>query len=208
MTKRAFSTLLLIAFLFLSACSSPQPTTSPPTGGEEIPATQAPSYPGPAAPAADSGYPGPAAIPKYDPYPGSETSQGLPTPSTYATSGPMPEPGPDSGVVTGKLLANGKPALNASLYLAEVSTDAQGKERVASYSQSDSPRAFVDPEGKFVFANIPPGRYGIVLDTVLAAYLLHDPNQDTPLLITVVAGKTTDLGDLNYDSLPMHIPDN
>ena len=86
--------------------------------------------------------------------------------------------------------------------MAAVSKDDQGVERIASYDRASSPRAYVDPNGRFVFADIPAGKYGLILDIVIDAYLLHDPDNNDQFLFTVTNGETTELGELDYELLP------
>jgi hypothetical protein len=152
-----------------------------------------------------------------------ETEPGYPAPLIPTIQSPYPEPDsspeivtdiidldtimdnltPGNGAVTGILLDNNRPRPNAIIYLADVITDEQGREMVASYDRSSSPRSDTDAVGRFVFTNVPPGRYGLILDTVISAYLLHFPNEDIPLLFTVVADELEDIGELDYDDLPL-----
>ncbi len=180
---RILTTISMISALFLLVSCSSSPTTPQ---SEESETT---AYP----------YPLPPQISDYSPYPEPQES---PTQSIQATDGPIPEPKSDSGVVTGLLLIKHAPATNAILYLAAVSKDDQGVERIASYDRSSSPRAYVDTNGRFVFADIPAGKYGVILDIVIDAYLLHDPESNDQFLFTVANGELTDLGELNYESLP------
>ncbi len=183
-------TIVLItwALCLLSACSS-SPTIPQSEEIKTSPEIETTAYP----------YPLPPQISDYSPYP---EPQEAPTISVEATNGPIPEPKSDSGVVTGLLLIERAPATNAILYLAAVSKDDQGVERIASYDRASSPRAYVDPNGRFVFADIPAGKYGLILDIVIDAYLLHDPDNNDQFLFTVTNGETTELGELDYESLP------
>jgi hypothetical protein len=110
----------------------------------------------------------------------------------------------DTGFVTGTLefleANDSKPVSNISLFLAEVLKDESGIPRVVSVNRADSPRAATDIKGQFVFSNIPPGEYGIVLDIVVKAYLLPEPGSDSDLLIQVEPGEIIDLGLLQYDA--------
>ena len=190
MTKRVALILAGVALLLVSACYAAQPTASPQAPDNSTSVVE---------PTKDSGYPGPG-LPLYDPYPG--VDNGETAPKLFATSGPAPAPSADAGVVIGKLLGNGQPATNTMLFLAEVQKDDAGTERVAAYDRATSPSAYVDAEGNFYFANIAPGRYGIVLDIVSASYLLNEPSSGAELLLTVTAGETIDLGILDYTDLP------
>ena len=148
----------------------------------------------------ESGYPPPVEIPTVAGYPEPNSDQ---SGEFYATPGPIPQASSSSGVVVGTILVNNEPIPNLTIYLAEVLVDGEGQERVASYDRVNSPRAFTDEEGQFVFVNIIPGKYGLVLDTVLSSYLLHLPQEDIALAINVAAGEVTSVELLNYDSLPL-----
>ncbi len=190
---------LLIAILLIgaSACASGSSSTPAPTQPPAIQPLHASAYP---EPGASSPYPYPNAgeTSNSTPYPGGSVIEGV------ATPGPIPAPGKDTGVITGRLLGDGKPAFDAILYLAEVKKDEKGQELMAALSILSSPRAYTDREGRFVFSNVPPGKYGLVLDTVMTEYLLHMPDKaGTELLFVAEAGQTTDLGDLDYKDLPV-----
>jgi len=184
--------IILTCGFFLAGCSGlPLPDLS----GTDVPVTTGP---------AGSGYPAPSEVPPPDdayPAPG-----GSDLAFNYATPGPVPTPKPGSGGVVGLILVNEKPVPDLMIYLAEVMVDDEGQERVASYDRSNSPRAYTNGEGQFVFSNIQPGRYGLILDTVLSSFLLFEPDGENPLLIEVKAGELVELGEINYDELP--IPEN
>lgn len=177
----------IVFILFLSACSSPTPvaTTTP----EETPPTEASA----------EAYPAPTVF--QDPaYPEPEDSA---SPQPVASPSPLPDPGLETGHVTGILLQSGEPAANAILYLAEVIADDQGEERVASYDRVNSPKSVTDNQGNFAFTDIPPGKYGLVLDVVVSAYLLLDPETGEQFLFTISGGEITDLGELDHEDLPI-----
>jgi hypothetical protein len=95
---------------------------------------------------------------------------------------------------------------NVTLYLAETIKDNTGREVVAAMDRVRSPRTVTDDQGRFVFPNISPGNYGLVLDYVFESYLLLKPDSQEALLIEVSAEKQIDLGTLLYDSLPLPQP--
>ena len=148
----------------------------------------------------DSGYPPPPVIPTIPGYPEPNAEQ---FDEIDATPGPIPQPSSSTGVIVGTIKVNNDPVPNLTIYLAEVLTDDVGIERVASYDRINSPRAFTNVDGQFVFSNIEPGNYGLVLDTVISAYLLHMPQEESAIIIAVDAGQQTDVEMLNYDSLPL-----
>lgn len=177
---------LLVLALVLSSCQ-PAPTPYLPTPAQ----TQVSGYPPPSNPVAQSAYPAPA----------DETQ-----PQSSVLSKPSPTPDPEAGSVSGRILRNNDPAVDITLYLAEVLKDSQGNELIASFSKADSPRTNTDAEGYFTFVNIAPGKYGLVLDTVVDSYLLHYPDNDKEIIIAVEKGKEVDIGELSYDSLPLPQP--
>jgi len=188
--------ILIILFIAVTACSNSSATAvsvaSPSPGVNPL-----------ITPDSDQGYPYPISAvqisPEGYPYPNSA----YPQPQLMATSGPVPQPSSDSGVITGILLLKGKPVIDVNVYLADLLKNDQGVESIASFDRTNSLRAFTDNEGRFVFANVKPGKYGLVLDMIVISYLLVYPNGNNTLIIQTEAGKTADLGKLNYSELPI-----
>lgn len=114
---------------------------------------------------------------------------------------------PGMGRVTGVLQVGARekpqPAKNALLYLAKTIKDSTGKDSVAALDRVHSPRTVTDNQGRFMFSNVPPGNYGLVLDIITNSFLLMKPGSEEALLIEVPAEKQVDLGTLLYDSLPL-----
>jgi hypothetical protein len=192
--------IILISFFLItsSACKS-NPAIHPPpqypyAGSDNpIPIGSTFPYPNNTTQILPTGYPGPNSA-----YP-----QPQPEPILMATSGPIPTPDENSGIVTGILLVNGEPVIDVNIYLADLVKDDQGNDLLASYGRANSPRAFTDGEGRFVFANIAPKKYGLILDVVLSSYLLSHPSGSGPIFILVEAGKVVNLGKLDYSELPL-----
>jgi hypothetical protein len=67
-----------------------------------------------------------------------------------------------------------------------------------SVDKMTAPRAQFDQEGKFIFTNVPPGKYSLVLDLIISTIVLKDPESGGDLLIDVVEGETVDMGTLVY----------
>lgn len=152
-------------------------------------------------------YPGgqmPAPVPQEQngsseyPWPGS------PEQPLAAVSLQIPEPEADSAVIVGILLEKGEPIFNATIYLAEVLQDSDtGEFQVASYSRERSPRAAVDQNGQFLFTDVKPGKYSLILDNFSNYFSLNEPAAaDQPLIFSAEAGQTIDLGKLDYEDLP------
>lgn len=96
-----------------------------------------------------------------------------------------------------------QPAKNALLYLAETIKDSSGIDSFAALDRINSPKTVSDDQGRFVFSNVPPGKYGLILDVITNSYLLMKPGSEEALLIEVSAEQQVDLGTLLYDSLPL-----
>lgn len=105
------------------------------------------------------------------------------------------------GTVKGVMLLKNVPVKDVTLYLARIIKDSQGRELAAGYERDSTLRSYSDQNGNFEIVNVPAGRYGLILDLVSTAYLLHDPGDQGSLIFTIDAGKTTDLGSLNYQEL-------
>lgn len=182
----SWSLALLVGLLLLTSCTTAQPTVS---------ATQAAAYP---YPGIDGGtYPMPVVT--ADPnYPGPEVDANLP---------PTPRPTQDAtlGSARGSIFNNGDPAEGAMLYLAEVIKSPEGVETVASYSRETSPYTNVEENGDFFFFNLKPGKYGLVLDTVVNAYLLNWPDKENqPIFFVAEAGKETEIEKLEFTDMPLN----
>jgi hypothetical protein len=143
----------------------------------------------------DSGYPSPSDVTSA--YPG----QSAPTPEGALSEMPDPErnlpaPDADSGSVGGFLIRveSGTyiPVMPQKLYLAKVLLDNQGRQSVIARN-ANSQQAELLPAGVFLFTNVPPGTYGLVLDIALAEFPALAENGQ-PLLIEVEAGQSLDLG--------------
>ena len=135
--------------------------------------------------------------------------------TTLSTSSPQDSenfaaPDPTKGSASGILmLENNQGAssvANAILYLAETLRGDSGEESLAAFDRVRSPRTQTDDQGRFVFMNVQPGKYGLVLDTVVNSYLLLWPGEQEAILIEISKGETVDLGTLTFDSLPLVAP--
>lgn len=116
-------------------------------------------------------------------------------------------PAPNAGSVKGviNIEQNGKylPLKNTDLYLATILMSPSGVTGVAGLDVSSDPRTSTNDKGAFLFQNIPAGKYGMILYLVTHAYLMNQTYKDASMIITVDAGKTTDLGDLKYNNFPI-----
>ncbi len=169
--------IIVLLMLVLSACqgqSPAEPTVYPPPPGNTG-AAQPPE-----------GYPGPA------------------TPTAYVIA-EVPTPGTDTGTVVGYILTNKAsptPAGTVLLALARVIPGPDGTPMVASFNRNEAPHALTDANGRFVFSEVPPGQYALILDRISDAFMLNHPDSGEDFIVAVAAGEETDLGEIIYASLP------
>lgn len=115
----------------------------------------------------------------------------------------------DVGTVTGKILkiqtdGGTKPFTGLPVYLGSVLKSEQGKEGLVELDKAKAPHATVDAQGNFVFTDVKPGRYGLMMDTPRGAILLNDPSSGGNFIIEADGGKVKDLGELKYD-IPLDV---
>lgn len=154
------------------------------------------SYPGPDV--ADNGYPAPTK-PAPD-YPAAQPN----LPDNLSTTPPNPErnlpaPAGQTGVMGGVLVqeivgSGFVPLEPVALILAKV-LYSDANEPAFLASGDDQPRAQLFPTGIFIFQDIPPGTYGLVVDVGYAEFPIQDETGQIRL-ITLEAGQTLDLGPL------------
>ncbi len=115
------------------------------------------------------------------------------------------------GIIVGKIfvVSGGveKPADGLILYLAEIIVDEKGNASFAAFERVNSPRATTDDSGSFIFENVRPGSYGLVLDVITNSYMLMKPRTKDPIILEVSKGSVYDLGVLVYDELPIQVDD-
>lgn len=114
---------------------------------------------------------------------------------------PVGNPAPGTGNVRGKFIADTPAArvfLAGEIYLAPVVfSEGQVSLPFISLNVGSDPKAVARSEdGEFVFENVKPGYYGIVLYTPVSQYLAPDGTGRDVLYIEVEAGQTLELGDI------------
>lgn len=126
-----------------------------------------------------------------------------PMPTAESAVAPTPTTAAGTGKVTGTIQLNGKPVENILLFLGTFLKNSEGVEYTAVVEPAFSPQAYTDAEGKFTFVNITPGKYTLVLDNVTSQFLLFKPGTQDHYTIEVMPDSTVDMGELNYDELPL-----
>lgn len=197
--------LLIVCFcLVLAGCSSDEPTPEPTVAAPAPTATTAPAAT-PTAAQPES----PLAPESPLPTPAPASDAGAETVAQIPAGEPVnPQTSATTGAVTGRIFINNEKGFRAVtgilVGLAEVIKGEDGLEKAAGYDPATAPRGELRADGAFVLDNVPPGRYGIILDAVTTSLLAKEAaNPDNSLVITVEAGQVTDLGDLVYASIPL-----
>lgn len=117
------------------------------------------------------------------------------------------------GAISGQLIAKSIDGVYVPLngYIIGLATlvpreDGDG-DLAAAYDPSNSPSTRTNEFGQFVFNEMEPGRYGLILDAVVNQALLSYPPDSEEgkgsILIELEAEQHFDLGTLQYDSLPV-----
>lgn len=205
-----FMALVLLLSLLMAGCgaaNTPTPEvipvtveSAPATTGEntqnnpsqnlETPPTT--DYPAPA-----SGYPEPSVV-EAPSYPGANSEpEGLTEPPNPERN--IPSPGSNTGAVGGVLIHqmgenSFEPVVPRALYLGEVLRNSAGEQALISQG-SDSPQAQLFQTGVFIFSDVAPGTYGLIIDLGFAQFPLTDES-GLELLIDVEGGQAYDLGQI------------
>jgi len=131
----------------------------------------------------------------------------LPTPTEEPSAPPTPS-SQDVGAVTGFMLGGDPPeaAVGLILRLADVLEDSDGTPLSASLNKQTAPTCLVGGSGQFIFADVAPGRYALIVDLISSSVVLRDPVSGGDLLIDVTGGEITDLDKLIYPDLPLPNP--
>ncbi len=112
--------------------------------------------------------------------------------------GPVPTPLPERGVVTGVLFNQtfDAPMPDTELYLAPLIKSDDGRMEVARFDIKVAPKTRTDSTGQFVFADIAPGRYAIILGGVFDQYLVTDARNGQESIFSLEGGQTVDLDEI------------
>ena len=202
--QASFEKLLIVCLLFFFAigCGNASPTSTPPsptnTDATTPEATQATTN---SEPTSDTGYPGTNNQPQTSGYLSPEesivvegVSPNIPDPEII-----FPENNPNAGVVGGVLAREITdqgyvPVQPRELILGKIVENNLGEQVLISVA-ADSQRAQLFATGIFLFSDIPPGDYGIVIDLGFTQFPLLNENGEQ-ILLTIEGGKTIDLGQI------------
>lgn len=187
--KTAISLVSILCVLILSSCSSA--ATNQANSGKAIPSTASVYTP---ATAQVPGYPSVQETTAY-PFPGSN--------QTDISSEPTWTLEPNTGIVTGVLLLNDKPVKNIRLYLGDIISTKSGQDISAAVDPATSPTTFTDGLGNFTFLNVKMGRYSLILNNAINSYIIDKPGTQMSFIIEVTPNGKIELGNLNYQDLPI-----
>lgn len=134
------------------------------------------------------GMPAPSASPLQSPL-------GTPLPPAPPLEVPTPRPG--SGVVVGAATVRdvGIPMGGVEVFLGD-HIGATGDVPLYGFDPQVAPHAVADAYGRFVFTDVPPDEYVIIFWTPFNSVMASDPDSGEPLIVSVLAGQTTDVGEL------------
>lgn len=111
----------------------------------------------------------------------------------------LASPAADRTTVTGQMvsLLDGQPFQTTLIRLAVI--HGEGVESIYVLNDSTSPGAYTDSNGVFVFENIDPGFYAVLITDSNGNYLTINETADKILTIEAVAGKITETGTIKVD---------
>jgi hypothetical protein len=94
------------------------------------------------------------------------------------------------------------PVGDTLLSLGKVLENDQGTPMMAQLDSTTKLRCKTDANGRFIFLDVPAGRYVLVSDRLVQAYMLNDPKSGANLIITADPDQVIDLGILIYAEMP------
>ena len=135
-------------------------------------------------------------------YPGPDGNSNVPPVTKVVPTAIAPTQDASLAMVNGRMLLLDEPVVSVIIYLAPIISNEAGDQMVR-FDRATSIRTVTNESGYFTFVNVPPGKYGMVLDKVLDSYLLLAPGGDQNLIIEITGNEQLDLGELKYDDLPV-----
>jgi hypothetical protein len=132
------------------------------------------------------------------PLPSPDTSP-LPTPSSETEAFEMPTPSPGLGNVTGVLIDHTfeTPVVGANVYLAPILTSEDQKMEMARFDKTIAIGVQTDQNGRFVFQEITPGRYALILGGAIHDYLLADFRTQEDVVFDLEADQIFEIGEVH-----------
>ncbi len=194
MSKIKTLLLVVLILLALSGCGAGNNAGTPSVNSQNNPAQ--PTQPG----AITNPYPAPATTQAANAaYPNPESGiTGSNLSSQYLVDKlVIPAASQDKGVITGQLLVGGNTSTPyiTTLYLAStIPASDTSKPPLVNFSRQTDPIAtFEKSSGRFLFADVTPGKYALVVSPGPESYFIQD-NTGNTLIIDVQANQVTDLG--------------
>lgn len=114
-------------------------------------------------------------------------------------------PAPGKGNVIGAIIRAPRgvepyPMADTKLYLAEMLRNAQGElAGLAGVDEERAPFTWTDAKGQFVFTDIEPGHYALIIKHPITLVLAHDDPSNRDIVAEVVADQIQDLGAIQVD---------
>lgn len=129
-------------------------------------------------------------------YPLSEEPLEAPTLTTTQDSSSMSNFG---STITGKLVIQDQKSGFPGIYLAQVLESANGDPVLTSLDKNNAPKASIDTKGNFVFTNVKPGKYALLVDLVTSIFILTDTDGKYRIF-SLEEGQKIDVGNINISS--------
>jgi len=118
----------------------------------------------------------------------------------------IPTPGVGKATVTGILKqvsgTGSDPVRDTLLSLGQVLQNEQGTPVMGQVDSATKLRTPTDANGRFLFVDVPAGKYVLVDDHLVQAFMLKDPKTGGDLIIVANPNQVVDLGMLVYEKLP------
>lgn len=134
------------------------------------------------------------------------TTSPLPTPTPVPTKLSSPDAPPvrlptsGKGTIIGRFVdhESGEPGPETVVYLGDlIPVELEGeKSHLVTMNPDSSPSTATDREGWFVFEDVEPGTYAMVMWTPGNSWVVSDPDTELNILVTVEADRITDLGEV------------
>jgi len=111
----------------------------------------------------------------------------------------MPTPSPGLGNVTGVLIDHTfeTPVVGANVYLAPILTSEDQKMEMARFDKTIAIGVQTDQNGRFVFQEITPGRYALILGGAIHDYLLADFRTQEDVVFDLEADQIFEIGEVH-----------